>query len=83
MTLYPKGRRVMPKPCGLRDGSITAMISPVTKFPIRGAVWCQGEGNAGAAYKYPHIASGSYRRLEKSVERGQFPVYCDSNGDIG
>ncbi len=35
-------------PCGLYNG----MIAPLTKFPIRGAIWYQGESNSGAAIKY-------------------------------
>ena len=29
-----------------------AMVAPVTRFPVAGAVWCQGEGDAGRAYMY-------------------------------
>jgi sialate O-acetylesterase len=35
-------------PCGLYNG----MIAPLTPFPIRGAIWYQGESNSGAAIKY-------------------------------
>lgn len=29
-----------------------AMIAPLVPFPVRGAIWYQGESNAGAAYEY-------------------------------
>lgn len=29
-----------------------AMINPITRFPIAGAIWYQGENNAGQAYNY-------------------------------
>ncbi|NJM25877.1 MAG: 9-O-acetylesterase, partial [Bacteroidia bacterium] len=29
-----------------------AMIAPIIKYPIAGAIWYQGESNAGEAYKY-------------------------------
>jgi sialate O-acetylesterase len=29
-----------------------AMIAPLISFPVRGAIWYQGESNAGAAYEY-------------------------------
>ncbi|MDR2954103.1 MAG: 9-O-acetylesterase [Prevotella sp.] len=29
-----------------------AMIAPIIQFPIKGAIWYQGENNAGAAYNY-------------------------------
>ena len=35
-------------PCGLYNG----MIAPLRQFPIRGAIWYQGESNSGAAIKY-------------------------------
>jgi sialate O-acetylesterase len=36
------------QPCGLYNG----MIAPLTAFPIRGAIWYQGEGNASRAVEY-------------------------------
>ncbi len=29
-----------------------AMIAPLLRFPVRGAIWYQGEANAGRAYQY-------------------------------
>lgn len=37
-----------PNPTTLYNG----MIAPITKFPITGAIWYQGESNAGRAYEY-------------------------------
>jgi len=42
------------KPVGPNTPSAlyNAMIHPLLKFPVRGAIWYQGESNAGRAYEY-------------------------------
>jgi len=35
-----------------------AMIAPLIQFPIAGAIWYQGEANAGEAYKYRTLFPG-------------------------
>jgi sialate O-acetylesterase len=37
------------------SGFFNAMIHPLTRNPIRGAVWYQGEGNAGLPAPYPEL----------------------------
>ncbi len=42
----------MPRPpSGLYNG----MVAPFLPFSVRGALWYQGEGNAGRAYQYRHL----------------------------
>jgi sialate O-acetylesterase len=36
----------------LKGGLFNAMINPLLKYKIKGAIWYQGEANAGNAYKY-------------------------------
>jgi len=38
-------------PSGLYKG----MIAPLAPYPIRGAIWYQGEGNTSRAYQYRHL----------------------------
>ncbi len=42
-----------------------AMVAPVTRFPVAGAVWLQGEGDSGRAYMYRTLLAtliGDWRR---------------------
>lgn len=41
-----------PQSSWLAGGLYNAMIAPLVPFTIRGAVWYQGESNAGRAYQY-------------------------------
>ena len=41
-----------PGPSWQPAGLYNAMIMPIVPFPIKGAVWYQGESNAGSAYAY-------------------------------
>lgn len=46
---------------GTPGGLYNAMIAPLTPYAIRGAIWYQGESNAGAAEAY------NYRRLFRAM----------------
>jgi sialate O-acetylesterase len=52
----PPARPQMPLPGGINQNSPTAlyngMIFPIQRFPIKGAIWYQGESNAGRAAEY-------------------------------
>src|SRR5262249_1614957 len=52
----PPARPQMPWPGGINQNSPTAlyngMIHPIQKFPIKGAIWYQGESNASRAAEY-------------------------------
>jgi sialate O-acetylesterase len=41
-----------PGPNGFPSQLYNAMVAPVIKFPIKGAIWYQGEANAHEAYAY-------------------------------
>ncbi|MCX7050024.1 MAG: sialate O-acetylesterase, partial [Candidatus Sumerlaeota bacterium] len=51
-----------------------AMIHPITKFKISGAIWYQGESNAGTAYAYEKLFTamiGAWRAAWNNA----FPFY--------
>jgi sialate O-acetylesterase len=60
---------------GKPTGLFNAMIAPIVKFPIRGAIWYQGEANridgVSYFYKMKALISG-WRKLWQS---GDFPFY--------
>ena len=52
-----------------------AMISPLVPFAIRGAIWYQGEANAGQAYEYRTLFPAMIRSWRKKWGQGDFPFY--------
>ncbi|MFZ2640460.1 MAG: sialate O-acetylesterase [Verrucomicrobiia bacterium] len=42
----------LPSPYSVPTAFFNAMIAPYSKFPLRGFIWYQGEGNAGAAQQH-------------------------------
>jgi sialate O-acetylesterase len=51
-----------------------AMIAPLVPFAIRGAIWYQGESNAGRAYQYRTLFSIMIRNW-RSAWGHEFPFY--------
>jgi len=58
-------------------GLYNAMIAPFTQFPIKGAIWYQGETNANAnpngASLYAHAFQGMIRDWRHAWGEGDFP----------
>ena len=50
-----------------------AMIAPLTPLAIRGAIWYQGESNAGAAFQYRTLFPAMIRDWRRAWGRGDFP----------
>jgi len=50
-----------------------AMVAPLTPYAIRGAIWYQGESNAGAAYQYRTLFPVMIRDWRRAWAGGDFP----------
>lgn len=52
-----------------------AMLYPIIKFSIRGAIWYQGETNAGRAYQYRKAFPLMITDWRQHFKQGDFPFY--------
>ncbi|MHB8902943.1 MAG: sialate O-acetylesterase [Thermoguttaceae bacterium] len=59
------------RPANLYNG----MILPILPYAIRGAVWYQGESNAGRAYQYRDLFPKMIRNWREDWGQGDFPFY--------
>jgi sialate O-acetylesterase len=57
------------KPTGLYN----AMIHPLLKYPITGALWYQGESNVGRAPEYETLLPALIRDWRNNWQQGEFP----------
>jgi sialate O-acetylesterase len=57
------------RPAGLYN----AMIRPLQPYGIRGAIWYQGESNAGRAYQYQTLFPAMIRNWREDWGQGDFP----------
>jgi len=49
------------------------MIAPLLDFRIKGAIWYQGESNAGRAWEYRHLFQDMIKNWRKDFDQGPFP----------
>ena len=54
-------------------GLYNAMIAPLIPFSIRGAIWYQGESNAGRAYQYRKLFPAMITNWRTDWGQGNFP----------
>lgn len=52
-----------------------AMINPIVPYGIRGAIWYQGESNAGRAYQYRELFPLMIKDWRQHWGEGDFPFY--------
>ncbi|MBM3458243.1 MAG: sialate O-acetylesterase, partial [Armatimonadetes bacterium] len=57
------------RPCGLYN----AMIAPLIPYAIRGAIWYQGESNAGRAWEYRTLFPAMIKNWRDDWGQGDFP----------
>ena len=62
-------RNPMRPPAGLYN----AMIAPLLPYAIRGAIWYQGEGNAGRAHQYKTLLPAMIQGWRHAWAEGDFP----------
>jgi sialate O-acetylesterase len=54
-------------------GLYNAMIAPLIPYGIQGAIWYQGESNAGRAYQYRKLFPDMIKNWREDWGEGQFP----------
>lgn len=59
------------RPANLYNG----MILPILPYAIRGAIWYQGESNAGRAYQYRDLFPKMIKNWRDDWGEGDFPFY--------
>jgi sialate O-acetylesterase len=52
-----------------------AMVSPITKFPVRGVLWYQGESNGSEGETYGHKMRALVGGWRQAWGQGDFPFY--------
>jgi sialate O-acetylesterase len=65
----PLFERKQYEPASLYNG----MIAPLIPYAIKGAIWYQGESNAGRAYQYRSLFSAMIRDWRREWGQGAFP----------
>ena len=64
----PKGQKPFWRPTELYNG----MIAPLLPYGIKGAIWYQGESNAGHAYQYRTLFADMIRNWRRDWNEGDF-----------
>jgi sialate O-acetylesterase len=51
------------------------MLVPLAPYSVRGAIWYQGESNAGRAFQYTSLLSNMIANWRSDFKQGDFPFY--------
>jgi sialate O-acetylesterase len=68
--------RPAPRPLGkpwMPSGLYNGMLAPLAPYAIKGAIWYQGESNAGRAYQYRRLFPTMIRDWRATWGQGDFP----------
>lgn len=74
---YSKDTKGQKNPLGPNSPSAlyNGMIYPILNTTIKGAIWYQGESNAGKAYAYRTLFPMMIENWRKDFKQGDFPFY--------
>ena len=51
------------------------MVAPIVPFAVRGAIWYQGESNAGRSYQYRRLMTSLVTDWRTQWNQGEFPFF--------
>lgn len=73
----PKGQLKKPKKEPNKTSYVlyNAMLHPLVNYTIKGAIWYQGESNAGKAYLYRSLFPAMVKSWRDEWKQGDFPFY--------
>ncbi len=66
---------VKPQLCNTPSALYNSMLAPLTPYAIKGAIWYQGESNAGAAYEYRALLPTLISSWRDAWGQGEFPFH--------
>lgn len=71
----PKTKRNVGGAPNVPSFNYNAMIAPLWRYGIKGAIWYQGESNAGRAYQYRDLMKTMIRDWRVQFGQGDFPFF--------
>lgn len=79
----PEPRIVNKSPFAYPGAIYNAMIYPLINMQIKGAIWYQGESNAGRAKEYADLFPAMLKGWRKAFDQGNFPFYFVQLANFG
>jgi sialate O-acetylesterase len=75
LAAVPKAPRTPPTPQHVASQLFNGMINPIVPYAISGAIWYQGESNAGRAHQYRTAFPLMITDWRNAWNQGDFPFY--------